>query len=91
MDRAEAIMDRTEAKLQKSKGHFKVIKSRNRAWDDINKDLSGADLPPKKKASKDPSGDAAVAAFNADDDAEMEEVEAPATKAAVNDDDDEIL
>ncbi|KAK0651944.1 Alb1-domain-containing protein [Cercophora newfieldiana] len=95
MDRAEAVMDRTETKVQKSKGHFKVIQTRNRAWDEINRDLSGVELLPKKKASKDPSGDAAVAAFFADGDAEMEEAAAapatvPSTAAVVNDDD-EIL
>jgi len=74
MDRAEAVMDRTETKVQKSKGHFKIIQSRARAWDEINKEMAGAEILPKKKAAKDTSGDAAVAAFYADDDEEMDEV-----------------
>jgi hypothetical protein len=98
MDRAEAIMDRTENKVKKSVGHFKVIKLRNRAWDEINREMTGADLLPKKKGLKDPSGDAVVAAFYADDDDEMDEedeVAAPiavsVNTAAINDGDEEIL
>jgi hypothetical protein len=99
MDRAEAVMDRTENKVKKSVGHFKVIKSRNRAWDEINREVTGADLLPKKKASKDPSGDAAVAAFYADDgDEVMDEDNAVAAPiavsvatAAIDDEEEEIL
>ena len=100
MDRAEAVMDRTETKVQKSKGHFKVIQARARAWDEINKEMAGAEILSKKKAAKDPSGDAAVAAFYADDDEEMDEpaqddvvvpVKSEATSAPAKDGDEEIL
>ncbi|KAK0626654.1 Alb1-domain-containing protein [Immersiella caudata] len=103
MDRAEAVMGRTENKVKKSVDHFKVIKSRNRAWDEINREVSGVEILPKKKASKDPSGDAAVAAFYADDDEEMDEMKLdevnevaapapiPVNTVVINGDDEEIL
>ncbi|KAG7288990.1 hypothetical protein NEMBOFW57_005350 [Staphylotrichum longicolle] len=51
-DRAEAIMDRTSVKVQKSKGHARVIDSRKKTWDQINKEAFDREEPPKlsKKA-----------------------------------------
>ncbi|KAK3378196.1 Alb1-domain-containing protein [Podospora didyma] len=82
MDKAEAVMDRTAKKVERSKGQAKVIFSRRRTWDEINKQaLNEIPVPSlKKKAvavppSKDPLGDAAVAAIYGpivDDDEEME-------------------
>lgn len=78
-DRAEAIMDRTSVKVQKSKGHAKVIDSRKKTWDQINKEAFDREEPPKlsKKAKAKLEEDAAVAEFYADDDgdAEMEGAE----------------
>jgi hypothetical protein len=39
MDMAEAVLDRTATKIERSKGQSKVIKSRKQTWDDINKRL----------------------------------------------------
>lgn len=74
MDRAEAVMDRTAVKVQKSKGHAKVIGSRKRTWDEINKQLQGQDGLPRlsKKAKAKAQEDAMVAAFYADDDGDAE-------------------
>jgi hypothetical protein len=52
---AEAVLDRTANKLQRSKGQSKVIKARKQTWDEINKRLGdsqvgahvGMDVAPK--------------------------------------------
>ncbi|KAH6626340.1 Alb1-domain-containing protein [Chaetomium sp. MPI-SDFR-AT-0129] len=69
MDRAEAIMDRTAVKVQKSKGHARVIHSRKKTWDEINKDAFDHEEPVKisKKAQAKMDEDAMVEAFYADD------------------------
>ncbi|KAL8400582.1 hypothetical protein RB594_000832 [Gaeumannomyces avenae] len=36
MDRAEAVMDRTLSKIEKSKGQARTVQGRRKAWDDIN-------------------------------------------------------
>ncbi|KAL0943686.1 uncharacterized protein CTRU02_201573 [Colletotrichum truncatum] len=38
MDRAEAIMERTANKIEKSKSHSRRIQARSKGWEDINKD-----------------------------------------------------
>ncbi|KAK4042923.1 Alb1-domain-containing protein [Parachaetomium inaequale] len=78
MDRAEAIMDRTAVKVQKSKGHAKVIFSRRKTWDEVNREAFDRDEERKlsKKAKAKMEEDAMVEAFYADDgDAEMEGAE----------------
>lgn len=77
MDRAEAIMDRTANKVQRSKGSYKVIQTRKKTWEEINRDVVGVE-PPAKKRKKGPDTqveDDAVAAFYADDDEEMDEAD----------------
>ncbi|KAJ4306506.1 hypothetical protein N0V88_001309 [Collariella sp. IMI 366227] len=91
MDRAEAIMDRTAVKIQKSKGHAaaKVINSRKKTWDEVNREAQAAEALPKlsKKAKAKMEEDAVVAAFyaDADGDEDMEgaedDGEAPAVPA----------
>ncbi|KAL2197550.1 Alb1-domain-containing protein [Corynascus similis CBS 632.67] len=76
MSRAEAIMDRTAVKVQKSKGHAKVINSRKKTWDEINKEAFDRAEEQRKLLSKKEKAkmeeDAMVEAFYADDgDAEM--------------------
>ncbi|KAK0754826.1 Alb1-domain-containing protein [Schizothecium vesticola] len=80
MDRAEAVMDRTSTKVEKSKGSFRVIQSRKKTWDEINRGALGLVEPPpppaaaakKVKASKNQAEDEYVAEFYAgDDDADM--------------------
>ncbi|KAK3945010.1 Alb1-domain-containing protein [Diplogelasinospora grovesii] len=86
MDRAEAIMDRTALKVQKSKGHAKVIQIRRKPWEEINKHvesvLEGSSSSSKKipnKTKEELEADAAVKEFYAeedqDGDATMEPVE----------------
>jgi len=75
MDRAEAIMDRTAVKVQRSKGHARVIHSRKKTWDEVNKEVSGdgGDKPRlSKKAKAKEEEDAMVAAFYSDDDGDAE-------------------
>jgi hypothetical protein len=78
-DRAEAIMDRTAVKVQKSKGHARVIDSRKKTWDQVNKEAYDLEEARKlsKKARAKAEEDAAVEAFweDVDGDAEMEGAE----------------
>lgn len=80
MDRAEAIMDRTAKKVEKSKGQAKVIYSRRKTWEEVNTEVSESLLgakPPKKKFNKErQEEDEYVRKFYAGDgDEEMEEAE----------------
>ena len=74
MDRAEVVMDRTAIKVQRSKGHAKVIDSRKKTWDEVNKEAFDKEAPPKlsKKAKAKLEEDAAVAEFYADKDGDWE-------------------
>jgi len=48
MDRAAAIMERTEAKVVQSKNRGRVVETRRKTWDDINKaipDFADAAMP----------------------------------------------
>jgi hypothetical protein len=73
-DRAEAIMERTAVKVQKSKSHAKVISSRKKTWDEINKEAYDRENLAKlsKKAKAKMEEDAVVAAFYADEDGDAE-------------------
>jgi hypothetical protein len=75
LERAEAVAERTALKVQKSKGQARVIQSRKKTWDELNREILGREAADKKKTSKDPEGDAAVAAFYADTDDEMDGAE----------------
>lgn len=37
IERAEAILERTAVKIEKSKGRSRTIQSRRKAWEDVNK------------------------------------------------------
>ena len=71
MDRAEAIMDRTAVKVQRSKVSAKVIDSRKKTWDQVNRE---ATEQPKlsKKAKAKMEEDAMVEEFYANDDGDEE-------------------
>jgi hypothetical protein len=73
LERGEAIAERTALKIQKSKGQAKVIESRKKTWDEINRATLSREAARKK--SKDEAGDAAVAAFFAATDEEMDGAE----------------
>ncbi|KAK4168964.1 Alb1-domain-containing protein [Cladorrhinum sp. PSN259] len=51
MDRAEAIMERTMTKVEKSKASAKVIDLRRKPWEIINGDVNGV-APPKKLSNR---------------------------------------
>ena len=74
MDKAEAIMDRTAVKVQKSKGHARVIYGRRKTWDEVNREAFELEEQQKlgKKAKAKMEEDAAVAAFWEDDDGDAE-------------------
>jgi hypothetical protein len=78
LGRAEAVMDRTAVKVQKSKGKAKIISSRKKAWEEINEQVQGLEGKPKlsKKARTKAEEDAMVAAFYADDDGDEQMEEA---------------
>ncbi|KAK4104694.1 hypothetical protein N658DRAFT_419468 [Parathielavia hyrcaniae] len=68
LDRAEAVMDRTALKVQKSKSHAKVIHSRKKTWDEVNKEALDRVEQLKTKAKAKLEEDDMVAAFYADED-----------------------
>jgi hypothetical protein len=39
LDRAEAVMDKTEIKVQKSMGRARAVQERRRAWEELNRNL----------------------------------------------------
>ncbi|XWW98095.1 hypothetical protein V2A60_006091 [Cordyceps javanica] len=43
MEMAEAVMERTSSKVQRSLHRQRAVDSRRKAWDAINKDVNGAD------------------------------------------------
>ena len=73
LERGEAIAERTALKVQKSKGQARVIQSRKKTWDELNKEIQSREAAIAK--SKDEEGDAAVAAFYASAEEEMDETE----------------
>ncbi|KAB5563254.1 Alb1-domain-containing protein [Coniochaeta sp. 2T2.1] len=74
-EKGEAIAERTALKVQKSKGQARVIQSRKKTWDELNREILGREEVARKKKSKDEAGDAAVAEFYGDDDEEMDGAE----------------
>lgn len=72
MERAEAVLERTQLKIQKSKSQARTIQSRKKTWDEINRETLARAEKEAKRKSKDEEGDAAVAEFYADDDEEMD-------------------
>ncbi|KAK3359245.1 Alb1-domain-containing protein [Lasiosphaeria hispida] len=75
MDRAEAVMDQTALKVKKSKGHFKVIQSRKKPWEEFNKLalLELENVAVAKKPFKHLEEDDSAAALD-DDDEDMGDV-----------------
>lgn len=83
LERGEAIAERTALKVQKSKGQARVIQSRKKTWDELNREILGREAAAAAaKKSKDPEGDAAVAAFYADTDEEMDGADNDGTETA---------
>lgn len=60
MDRAEAVMDKKETKVEKSKGRARTVQERAKAWEDLNKKMllkKAADAQALKDAQKTQSDD----------------------------------
>lgn len=87
MDRAEAVMDRTLSKIEKSKGQARTVQGRRKAWEDINTsaraagddddDDDAAKLKKKKKTARQLEAEAEQALVgrfysNVGDDEDME-------------------
>jgi hypothetical protein len=74
LGRAEAVMERTALKVQKSKGHAKVINSRKKTWEEINREVFEREERARlsKKAKTKMEEDAMVAAFYADQDGDAQ-------------------
>jgi hypothetical protein len=56
IEKAEAVLSKTEKKVEKSLGRGKVIKERSSNWEDFNEKIEGGKRP--KKGGKIASGDA---------------------------------
>jgi hypothetical protein len=56
IEKAEAVLSKTEKKVEKSLGRGKVIKERSSNWEDFNEKIEGDKRP--KKSGKIASGDA---------------------------------
>jgi len=39
LDRAEAVMDKTEKKIEKSRGKARTVQERSKAWDELNRKM----------------------------------------------------
>lgn len=78
MDRAEAVMDRTEKKVEKSKGRARNIQDRSKAWDDLNKQVlakKAKDAQEQEENWEDvDGGDEKVKIHTGDEEIEMDEV-----------------
>jgi len=75
MDRAEAVLERTSQKMQKSKAQARTIQSRRKTWDEVNKVSRESGKKEKSAAQPDPEQEAVAAIFQ-DTDEEMGEAEA---------------
>ena len=61
LDRAEAVMDRTAKKIERSRGQMKNINTRKKNWDDVNKQIPGKPTKGAEKLDQDEHERAAVA------------------------------
>lgn len=107
MDRAEAIMERTAKKLQKSKGQARTLHERRKTWDEINSGIpdhaKGAKPTARKPAQLGEGDDDEGGSFvdtdeemDVPDGASMPQEAPPAPQSvplppALEDDEDEIL
>lgn len=100
---AEAFVERTSKKLEKSLGKAKVVQARSKKWDDINKDVQETKANAFAVLSQggDEDGEANGGEWETDDDMDGDfgakvktkaaaEAEAPAPPV-LDDDDDEIM
>ena len=47
MDRAEAVMDKKEMKVEKSKGRARTVQERAKGWEDLNKKILAKQAAPE--------------------------------------------
>lgn len=95
LEMAEAVVERTSKKVQRSLGKEKLVKDRSRAWEKINKDAEEQD---EEESGDEKAADKADAwetdeEMDKEEAAVAEEMAAPvaAVSAPVDDDDDVIL
>jgi hypothetical protein len=72
---AEAVVERTSKKLEKSKGRERNIVERSQAWEKINKEAEAAEREAKEEPEEEAEGDEVTAEVH-DDDADMGAAEA---------------
>lgn len=97
---AEAFVERTSKKLEKSLGKAKVVQARSKKWDDVNKDVQETKANAFAVLGQD-DGEANGGEWETDDDMDGDDgakgkaaaaVAAPAPAPPVlDDDDDEIM
>ncbi|KAM0264233.1 hypothetical protein ACHAQJ_000720 [Trichoderma viride] len=95
---AEAFVERTSKKLEKSLGKARVVQTRSKKWDDINKDAQKtkenafAVLREANEEAED-DGEGKVGEWETDEEMDAEEAAMPSTVAVpvLDDDNDEIL
>lgn len=78
MDRAEAVMDKKEKKVEKSKGRARTVQERAKAWEDLNKRILA-----KKAAEEALEKENWVEDDEMEEDAEVEVEDTPVAEAMV--------
>lgn len=76
MDRAEAVMDKKEKKVEKSKGRARTVQERAKAWEDLNKKILA-----KKAAEEVLEKENRVEDDEMEEDAEVEVEDTPVAEA----------
>lgn len=98
---AEAFVERTSKKLEKSLGKAKVVQARSKKWDDVNKDVQETKANAFAVLGQD-DGEANGGEWETDDDMDGEDgakgktaavavAAAPPPAPVLDDDDDEIM
>lgn len=89
MDMAEAVMERTSKKVEKSKGRSRVVQDRAKRWEDVNRVASMAQV--LEVEGMDEDEDEEKPAEDKEWETEDEKEAAAPAAAPVDDDLDEIL
>jgi hypothetical protein len=85
MDRAEAVMDKKEKKVEKSKGRARTVQERAKAWEELNKKIL-AKQAAAEALEKENWVDDGDEEMEAEKEEEVEEENAPIEEAMVTED-----
>ena len=85
MDRAEAVMDKKEKKVEKSKGRARTVQERAKAWEDLNKKIL-AKQAAAETLEKENWIDEGDEEMEAEKEEEIEEGNAPVEEAMLTED-----